>query len=171
MISYRNIFNMASYLLICMLVQIVMGSKSDMKVAKRVINQLKEFEIPYELAIVSAHRSPELVEQIARKEVDLFIAIAGKAAALPGALASRTLKPVIGVPVSGKVNLDAILSIVQLPRGTPVAAIGLDQGENAALLAAQILAMKNKKIEEKLKQYRKDLRREIIESNKEVRNV
>jgi 5-(carboxyamino)imidazole ribonucleotide mutase len=154
-----------------MLVQIVMGSKSDLKVAKRVIDQLKEFEIPYELAIVSAHRSPELVEQIARKEADLFIAIAGQAAALPGAIASRTLKPVIGVPVSGKVNLDAILSIVQLPRGMPVAAVGLDQGENAALLAAQILAMKDKKIKEKLEQYRKKLLEEVIKANREVKNV
>jgi 5-(carboxyamino)imidazole ribonucleotide mutase len=162
---------MIAYLLIFMLVQIVMGSKSDLKVARRVIDQLKEFEIPYELAIVSAHRSPELVEQIARKEADLFIAIAGKAAALPGVLASRTLKPVIGVPVSGKVNLDAILSIVQLPRGTPVAAVGLDQGENAALLAAQILAMKDKQIKEKLKQYKEKLLEEVFKANKEVENV
>jgi 5-(carboxyamino)imidazole ribonucleotide mutase len=154
-----------------MLVVVVMGSKSDLKIAKKVVDQLKRFDIPYELAVASAHRSPELVDQIAKKEADLFIAIAGMSAALPGVLASKTLKPVIGVPVSGKVNLDAILSIVQLPRGTPVAAVGLDQGENAALLAAQILATKDRKIGEKLNQYKEELRKEVIKSNKEVENV
>jgi len=154
-----------------MLVIVVMGSKSDLKVAKKAVDQLKRFDIPYELAVASAHRSPGLVEQIAEKEADLFIAIAGMSAALPGVLASKTLKPVIGVPVSGKVNLDAILSIVQLPRGTPVAAVGLDQGENAALLAAQILATKDKKIEEKLRQYKEKLKKEVTESNREVKNV
>ncbi|RLF47694.1 MAG: 5-(carboxyamino)imidazole ribonucleotide mutase, partial [Thermoplasmata archaeon] len=93
---------------------------------------------------------------------DVFIAIAGLAAALPGSLAAYTTKPVIGVPVSGKLNLDAILSIVQMPPGIPVAAVGLDRGDNAALLAIQILALKDEELAKKLEEYRREMREKYV---------
>ena len=146
-----------------MVVQIVMGSTSDMEVAEKAIKILKKFEISHEVNVASAHRSPEKVREIAKKDADIFIAIAGLSAALPGNIASLTNKPVIGVPVSGKVNLDAILSIIQMPPGVPVAAVGLDRGDNAALLAAQILALHDDKIKKRLRKYK--------EKMKEVKNV
>ncbi len=140
-------------------IMVVMGSKSDMPVAEKVEAILKEFEVPYEIEVASAHRNPPKVEAIAKREdVDIFIAIAGLSAALPGVIASHTVKPVIGVPVSGKVNLDSILSIVQMPPGIPVAAVGLDNGKNAALLAIEMLAMKYPELAGKLREYREKMR-------------
>jgi 5-(carboxyamino)imidazole ribonucleotide mutase len=140
------------------MIQIVMGSKSDMKVGKKAMEILDRMGIPYEVNVASAHRSPDEIKKIVEKDADVFIAIAGLSAALPGNIASLTEKPVIGVPVSGKVNLDAILSIVQMPPGVPVAAVGLDRGDNAALLAAQILALNDNKIGKKLKEYREEMK-------------
>ena len=112
-----------------MSVQIVLGSKSDMKVAEKAVAVLKELGIPYKLSVASAHRTPELVEKlVSEADAEVFIAIAGLSAALPGVIASRTIKPVIGVPVSGTLNLDAILSVVQMPPGIPVAGVGLHTG-------------------------------------------
>ena len=145
-----------------MLVQIVMGSTSDKKVADKAEAILQELKIPYEVTIASAHRTPEKVKQLAEGDADVFIAIAGLAAALPGSIAALTTKPVIGVPVSGKVNLDAILSIIQMPPGIPVAAVGLDRGENAALLAAQIVAVRDKNIRRKLEKYRENMRKQYV---------
>ena len=142
-----------------MKIMVVTGSKSDMPVAEKVEAILKEFEVPYEIEVALAHRNPAKVEAIAgREDVDAFIAIAGLSAALPGVIASHTVKPVIGVPVSGKLNLDSILSIVQTPPGIPVAAVGLDNGKNAALLAVEILAMKYPELSGKLKGYRENMR-------------
>lgn len=138
---------------------VVMGSKSDSRVAEKVEAVLKEMGVPYEMEVASAHRNPEKVREMAKRgDIDVFIAIAGLSAALPGVMASHTLKPVIGVPVSGKLNLDSILSIVQMPPGVPVAAVGLDNGKNAALLAIEILAMKYPEFAEKLGEYRKNMR-------------
>jgi len=145
-----------------MKVAIVMGSKSDEVVARKAEELLKKFGIEYEVHVASAHRTPEKVEEIANSDADVFIAIAGLAAALPGSIAAHTTKPVIGVPVSGKVNMDAILSIVQMPPGIPVAAVGLDRGDNAALLAAEILSVGNKKLREKLDEYRKEMREKYV---------
>jgi 5-(carboxyamino)imidazole ribonucleotide mutase len=112
--------------------------------------------------VASAHRTPERVKRIVEgSDAKVFIAIAGLAAALPGAVAAYTTKPVIGVPVSGKVNLDSILSIVQMPRGIPIAAVGLDNGENAALLAAEILALNSDDINKRIKNYRERMRKKI----------
>lgn len=123
-------------------VHIIMGSRSDMAVAEKVWTTLDELEIPHVTSVASAHRDPEGVREIVTSsDADVFIAIAGLSAALPGVVASHTVRPVIGVPVSGKVNLDAILSVVQMPPGVPVAAVGLDNGRNAAMLAARILAL------------------------------
>ena len=145
-----------------MLVQIVMGSVSDKEVADNAVEILKKLQIPYEVTVASAHRVPRRVEEIAQKDADVFIAIAGLAAALPGSIAAHTIKPVIGVPVSGKVNLDAILSIIQMPPGIPVAAVGLDRGENAALLAAEILALTNEKVQQKIEEYRENMRKKYV---------
>jgi 5-(carboxyamino)imidazole ribonucleotide mutase len=101
-------------------------------------------------------------------DADVFIAIAGLSAALPGAIASFTVRPVIGVPVSGKVNLDSILSIVQMPPGIPVAAVGIDRGENAALLALEIMAIKDTKLTDDLKRYRKEMADQVEKDSKEV---
>jgi 5-(carboxyamino)imidazole ribonucleotide mutase len=143
-------------------VHIIIGSKNDMPIAEKTIKILDEFDIGYEVIIASAHRTPERVKRIVeRSDAKVFIAIAGLAAALPGAVAAYTTKPVIGVPVSGKVNLDSILSIVQMPRGIPIAAVGLDNGENAALLAAEILALNSDDINKKIQSYRERMRKKI----------
>lgn len=143
-------------------VHIIIGSKNDMPIAERATKLLDEFNIEYEVIIASAHRTPERVKKIVEKsDANVFIAIAGLAAALPGAVAAHTTKPVIGVPVSGKVNLDAILSIVQMPCGIPIAAVGLDDGENAALLAAEILALNSDALDKKIQNYRERMRKKI----------
>ena len=152
-----------------MSVQIVLGSKSDMKVAEKAVAVLKELGVKYRLSVASAHRTPELVDKIVSEaDAEVFIAIAGLSAALPGVIAARTTKPVIGVPVSGAVNLDAILSIVQMPPGIPVAGVGLDRGDNAALLAAQIIALKDEKVRKAVERYRRKLRDNVIRDSKEV---
>ena len=152
-----------------MSVQIVLGSKSDLKVAEKAVAVLKELGMKYKLTIASAHRTPELVDKlVAEADAQVFIAIAGLSAALPGVIAARTMKPVIGVPVSGSVNLDAILSVVQMPPGIPVAGVGLDRGDNAALLAAEILALSDEKTKKALTQYRQRLKDNVIADSKEV---
>ena len=138
-------------------VLIIMGSKNDLPVGQKALDVLKELGISCDIKVASAHRTPKLVAELVEKsDAKVFIAIAGLAAALPGAIAAHTIRPVIGVPVSGKVNLDSVLSIVQMPPGIPVAAVGLDRGENAGLLAAQILAVSDSGIEKKLLEHRKD---------------
>jgi len=147
------------------MIQIIIGSKSDMEVAEKAIKMLRKFDVEYDLKIASAHRTPELVKKIVEEsKADVFIGIAGLSAALPGAIAAHTKKPVIGVPVSGKVNLDSILSIVQMPPGIPVAAVGLDRGDNAALLAVQILALKDEKLAKKLDDFRREMKEEYLKS-------
>jgi 5-(carboxyamino)imidazole ribonucleotide mutase len=149
-----------------MKIQIILGSKSDSSVSEKAEKILKEFAIDYDIKIASAHRTPEYLKKIVENcNADVFIGIAGLSAALPGTIASHTIKPVIGVPVSGNVNLDAILSIIQMPPGIPVAAVGLDRGDNAALLAIQILSIKDEKLFNKMKKYREKMRENII-SNK-----
>ena len=145
-------------------VMIVMGSKSDKPVGDKVVATLKKLGVNCEITVASAHRTPDAVERIAaREDIGVFIAIAGLSAALPGCVAARTLKPVIGVPVSGKVNMDSILSVVQMPPGIPVAAVGLDRGENAAILAAQILAVSNPEIARALATHRRDMAAKVME--------
>ena len=146
-----------------MKVHLIMGSKSDQKVADKAVEMLEKFGVDYRVDVASAHRTPDRLKEIVEKsDADVFIGIAGLSAALPGAIAAHTTKPVIGVPVSGKVNLDAILSIVQMPPGIPVAAVGLDRGENAALLAVEILSLKYGELEDKLKEYREEMRRKAM---------
>ncbi len=140
-----------------------MGSKSDTPVAEKAEKILKEFSVDYEIKVASAHRTPDYLKEIVQKsDADVFIAIAGLSAALPGSIAAHTTKPVIGVPVSGKINFDSILSIVQMPPGIPVAAVGLDRGDNAALLAIQILSVKDKKLSEEMKKYRDKMKEKVL---------
>jgi 5-(carboxyamino)imidazole ribonucleotide mutase len=151
------------------LVTIILGSKSDMPVAEKVIKVFDDFEIDYDIHIASAHRTPELVKKIIDESpAEVFIAIAGLSAALPGVIAAHTLKPVVGVPVSGKLNLDSILSIVQMPPGIPVAAVGLDNGTNAAIMAAQILALGDPDLSVKVYKFRTIARDKIIKDNADL---
>ncbi len=132
-----------------------MGSESDREIAKKTEAILDKLGIPYETKVLSSHRNhKELDKYVETSKSDVFITIAGLSAALPGFVASLTIKPIVGVPVSGKLNLDSILSIVQLPSGVPVGTVGLDNGANAALLAAEILGISDPEIAKKLSQYR-----------------
>ena len=123
------------------LVSIIAGSTSDKEVYEKAEKILKENDIKYELQIISAHRNPDKLDEYLKScESLIYIAVAGLSAALPGVIASKTNKPVIGVPVNAKLNgLDALLSIVQMPPGVPVACVGIDSGDNAAHLAIRIL--------------------------------
>lgn len=150
-------------------VLIIMGSKSDLPVAEKATAIFKKFGITYEAAVASAHRTPKRVEDLVKgSDADVFIAIAGMSAALPGVVASFTVKPVIGVPVSGKMTMDAVLSIVQMPPGIPVAAVGLDRGDNAAILATQILSVKCPELVGKMEAYRKEMADKVIRDSEEV---
>jgi 5-(carboxyamino)imidazole ribonucleotide mutase len=125
-------------------VAIIAGSASDAAIVDKAAAVLKEQGISYESRFISAHREPDILDEYIRKsDCKVFIAIAGLSAALPGVIASKTNRPVIGVPVSGNMmGVDALLSIVQMPKGVPVACVGIDNGENAALLAVRILHLK-----------------------------
>ena len=127
-------------------VAIISGSTSDSKITDKVKKVLDENGISYDAQVISAHRDPDKLDAyIKESEVKVFIAIAGLSAALPGVIASKTKKPVIGVPVSGTLNgLDALLAIAQMPKGVPVACVGVDNGENAAHLAIRILDLLKK---------------------------
>jgi 5-(carboxyamino)imidazole ribonucleotide mutase len=122
-------------------IAVISGSKSDQAIVDKILRKLEENEASFEHNVLSAHRNPRELEQyIAQTDARVFIAVAGLSAALPGVVASKTRRPVIGVPVSSKLGgLDALLSIVQMPPGVPVACVGIDNGENAALLALRIL--------------------------------
>lgn len=137
-----------------MSVLIISGSKSDQRIVDKVTNALDEFKVDYKTEVASAHRTPEKLEEIINNSnAEVFIAIAGLSAALPGVVASKTTKPVIGVPVDVKLDgLDALLSIMQMPPGVPVATVGIDNGKNAAILAVQIISLRNKDLEAKLKE-------------------
>jgi len=150
-------------------VLVILGSKSDLEVGKKAVSTLEKFGIDAEMAVASAHRTPERVKKIVEgSDAKVFIAVAGMAAALPGAIASYTIRPVIGVPVSGKVNLDSILSIVQMPPGIPVAAVGVDRGENAALLAAEMLALGDERLRKALLAHRKEMKEQVEKDSSEV---
>jgi len=130
------------------IVSVIAGSKSDSEIVSKVTKTLDELNIPYEVNYISAHRNPEKLRDYIKKNDDriqVYICEAGLSAALPGVVSSLTSKPVIGVPVSAKLGgLDALLSIVQMPPGVPVAAVGIDNGKNAALLAARIISINKK---------------------------
>jgi len=142
-------------------VTVLVGSKSDLEIAEKVRSRLTDFEVPCEVHVASAHRTPEKVEKLVQDPAtDVFVAMAGLSAALPGVVAARTLKPVVGVPLHRGLGLDSLLSVVQMPPGIPVAAVGLDAAENAALLAVTILAVAHPELLPRLQRYRAKWREE-----------
>ena len=155
-------------------VLVVLGSKSDLNISKACLDTLEFFGITFKLIIASAHRSPEFLDlNIKEAEANgtkYIIAMAGMSAHLPGVISSKTLIPVIGVPISG-VNLggiDAMFSILQMPSGYPVATLSIDGGKNSALFAVQLLSVNDLKLKEKLLIYRKKMKEEIINANKNL---
>ena len=153
-------------------VTILLGSKSDMPIAEKCTKILDHFGVDYQLRVASAHRSPKFVEEIIHKAEEdgckVFIAMAGLAAALPGAVAALTTKPVIGVPCGGRVPFDSLLSIVQLPPGVPAATVGVDRGDNAGHLAVQMLALVNDDMAQKLVQDKLDQIERVLKMDREV---
>ena len=159
-----------------MKVSIVMGSISDKEIGNKVIKILEKFGVDYEIRVISAHRSPHLAAQFAENAesngTEVIIAIAGKAAHLAGVIAGITPLPVIGIPAKSSTmdGLDSLLSVVQMPKGVPVATVAIDGGENAGLLAVQILSVKYPNLREKFKEYKKDMEEEVIKMNDELKN-
>ena len=156
-------------------VGIVMGSDSDLPVVEKAIGKLKEYGVPYEVHVYSAHRTPVQAAEFSRtaqeKGFGAIIAAAGKAAHLAGALAANTTLPVIGVPCSGTKldGMDALLSTVQMPSGIPVATVAVDGGKNAALLAVQIMAVSDAELAQKLDEARMRERDAVLRADEEVR--
>ena len=151
-----------------MKVIILMGSKSDLEIMKKASAVLDEFNVPYEMKVISAHRTPDLMFEFAKNAkkngVDVIIAGAGGAAHVPGMIAAITPVPVIGVPIWSKDfnGSDALLSIVQMPSGIPVATVGIDRAANAALLAIRMLAMNNNELYQKLLDYQEKMKEKVI---------
>ena len=158
------------------IVSIIMGSTSDLPVMEKAAKFLDEMEIPFEMNALSAHRTPDEVEEFAKgaekRGIRVIIAGAGMAAALPGVVAASTTLPVIGVPIKGMLDgLDAMLSIIQMPPGIPVATVGVNGAQNAAILAAEMLALSNPALAEKLKTYKESLKQKIVKANAELAEV
>jgi 5-(carboxyamino)imidazole ribonucleotide mutase len=150
-------------------VAIIVGSRSDLEVVQKAADLLAKLNVPNELRVISAHRAPDLLETYVSVAIErgaqVFICAAGLAAHLPGVVASKTTLPVIGIPMPGQLagGLDALLSIVQMPKGVPVATVGVGQAENAALLAAQMLGLANGAVAQAVKDQRTEARRQIEE--------
>ena len=154
-------------------VSIIMGSTSDLPVMEKAAALLNEFEIPFEINALSAHRTPKEVETFASKArengIEVIIAAAGMAAHLPGVIASMTIIPVIGVPINATLDgMDALLAIVQMPPGIPVATVGINASLNAAILAIQILALSSPELQSKLELYKESLKKKIVEANEQL---
>ena len=158
------------------LVSIIMGSTSDLPVMEKAAKFLDDLQVPFELQALSAHRTPSEVEQFAREAesrgLRVIIAAAGMAAALPGVIAANTTLPVIGVPIKGMLDgLDALLSIVQMPPGIPVATVGVNGAQNAAVLACEMLAIVDDAIAARLRDYKAGLAQKIVKANRELADV
>ncbi|MCL1943392.1 MAG: 5-(carboxyamino)imidazole ribonucleotide mutase [Candidatus Azobacteroides sp.] len=158
------------------LVSIIMGSTSDLPVMEKAAKLLDEFEIPFEINALSAHRTPTEVEQFAQKAasrgIKVIIAAAGMAAHLPGVIASMTTLPVIGVPIDASLSgLDALLAIVQMPPGIPVATVGINGAMNAGILAVQIISTGDPELCRKLTVYKENLKKKIVQANEELAKV
>lgn len=158
------------------LVSIIMGSTSDLPVMEKACKWLEEQEIPFEVNALSAHRTPEAVEKFAREAkgrgLRVIIAGAGMAAALPGVIAASTTLPVIGVPIKGMLDgLDAMLSIIQMPPGIPVATVGVNGAQNAAVLAAEMMALADEEIAHKVENWKAGLGKKIEKANEELAHM
>ena len=157
-------------------VSIIMGSVSDLPVMNKAAQFLDEMEIPFEMNALSAHRTPEEVERFARgaegRGIRVIIAAAGMAAHLCGVIASMTPLPVVGVPIAASLDgIDALLAIVQMPPGIPVATVGINGAQNAAILAAQMLALSDEALARRLANYKEGLKKKIVKANEELASV
>ncbi len=158
------------------IISIIMGSTSDLPVMEKAMKYLEEMHIPFEVNALSAHRTPAAVEDFARnaagRGIKVIIAGAGMAAALPGVIAASTTLPVIGVPIKGMLDgLDAMLSIIQMPPGIPVATVGVNGALNAAILATEMLALSDAAIAEKVAAYKAGLGAKIEKANKDLAEI
>ena len=158
------------------IISIIMGSTSDMPVMEKACKWLNDNEIPFEVNALSAHRTPEAVETFARnakqRGIKVIIAAAGMAAALPGVIAASTPLPVIGVPIKGMLDgLDAMLSIIQMPPGIPVATVGVNAAQNAAILATEMIALSDEAIAAKVDAWKAGLGKKIEKANEDLKEV
>lgn len=158
------------------IVSIIMGSTSDLPVMEKAAKFLDDMDVPFEMNALSAHRTPAEVESFARnaktRGIRVIIAGAGMAAALPGVIAASTTVPVIGVPIKGMLDgLDAMLSIIQMPPGIPVATVGVNGAQNAAILAVEMLALADEALATRLEQYKDSLKEKIVKANAELATV
>nr|WP_320037121.1 5-(carboxyamino)imidazole ribonucleotide mutase [uncultured Bacteroides sp.] len=157
-------------------VSIIMGSTSDLPVMDKAAAFLNDMEVPFEINALSAHRTPEAVEEFSKnakeRGIQVIIAAAGMAAHLPGVIAASTTIPVIGVPIKSTLEgMDALLAIVQMPPGIPVATVGINGALNAAILAVQMIALSDKELELKLAAYKEGLKKKIVKANEELKEV
>ena len=158
------------------IVSIIMGSTSDLPVMEKAAKFLDDMDVPFEMNALSAHRTPAGVESFARnakaRGIRVTIAGAGMAAALPGVIAASTTVPVIGVPIKGMLDgLDAMLSIIQMPPGIPVATVGVNGAQNAAILAVEMLALADEALAKRLEHYKDSLKEKIVKANAELATV
>lgn len=159
------------------LVSIIIGSTSDLPVMEKACKFFDEMQVPFEVNALSAHRTPDAVEQFAKgakeRGIKVIIAGAGMAAALPGVIAASTTLPVIGVPIKGSVldGIDAMFSIIQMPPGIPVATVGVNGAQNAAILAVEIMALADEELAQKFADYKSGLSQKIEKANKELAEV
>ena len=158
------------------IVSVIMGSTSDLPVMKKATDFLNEMQIPFEVNALSAHRTPEAVEAFAKgakeRGIKIIIAAAGMAAHLPGVIAASTTLPVIGVPINSTLDgMDALLAIVQMPPGIPVATVGINGALNAGILAAQMLSLADEALAERLAQYKDNLKKKIEKANEELKGL
>ncbi len=155
-------------------VAIIMGSDSDLPIVEKAIQVLKQYQVPFEVHVYSAHRTPEKARDFAlnarKNNIGVIIAAAGKAAHLAGAIASNTTLPVIGIPIKSSTldGLDALLSTVQMPSGVPVATVAIDGAENSAILAIQMLAINDETLCKKLEEAKKENERKVIEKDEKI---
>ncbi len=159
------------------IVSIIMGSTSDLPVVEKAAQLLNDLHVPFEMNALSAHRTPEAVEEFAKnahtRGIKVIIAAAGMAAALPGVIAANTTLPVIGIPVKGSTldGVDALYSIIQMPPGIPVATVAINGALNAAILAVEILALSDSALAEALAAYKEGLKHKIVKANQELKAV
>ena len=157
-------------------VAVVMGSKSDFEAVKPALKALKKFGVPFFVRVLSAHRTPdevhELVNNAEKDNVGVFIAAAGKAAHLAGVIAGLSTLPVIGIPMKSSTmdGLDSLLSVVQMPSGVPVATVAIGGSENAGILATQILALGDKELAQKLKDYKKEMQAKVLKDDASIQD-
>lgn len=158
------------------IVSIIMGSTSDLPIMNKAAQLLNDFKIPFEMNALSAHRTPAEVESFARnatqRGIKVIIAAAGMAAHLPGVIAAMTTVPVIGVPISASLEgMDALLAIVQMPPGIPVATVGINASANAAILAIQMLSLSDAELHQNFTRYKEELKQKIVKANEDLAQI